>query len=728
MILYQQDWLRYPRASLHMDTTNTSFVDICYVLEDMGIKNNLWPLALHNPELASVDPFDESNLTLDMQSLIQEECFENPWYFFREIARIPIQGSMKPSVVKANRGNLALWWCYFNHVTTFLIQPRQTGKSVNIASLDRYLLNFGLVHSSIHALTKEDQLRRNDIERLKEYEEVLPSYLRKTTKKDPNNQEYIYLGALDNKYESHVPRMDEKGAYKVGRGFTSANIRIDEFAYISWLEATLTTILSTTNAAFVSARENHAHHGIILATTAGKKDERDGKFAYKILSSSFPFTDVIYDCENHDELKKMVLANSGNGFAINCTFSHRQLGVSDELHYENVMKAMITGEKADRDYFNIWTSGGRGSPLTADQLDTIRANQRENFIPEVDQKTKILTKWYVNLKTRDKLMEEGNIVVGIDTSSAAGKDEIAMQYIDLTTMELIGSSYVNSINLIEYGQYVFNVMMRFPKLVAIIERQSTGISLIDQLLSSFKMQGVNAFRRLYNSIVQDPDKYRDEMDELRTASKAELAELYVKYKTAFGFKTSGSGENARTLLYGNVLQETVRHAMDRINDVKTIDQILSLEVINNRVDHPKGLTDDGVIAWLLPMWLAMYGQNLHYYGIDTGALMQSTLVKKSQSEMSAKDLYQVKLRESLKAISEQLTMVKDHFVIMRLENEMKQIATQIVHEEGETFNITDFIRKTKENRKIDNSNNPKQNQSKSPFANRRVHDTAGFKY
>ena len=700
MVLFEEDWKLHPNAIFDLDTPNTSFVDMCYIFDDMKIRNNLWPLALHNPDLVGVDPFDVSNLTPELQTMITEECFENPWYYFREIARIPVQGSMKPSVVKANRGNLALWWCYFNHVTTFLIQPRQTGKSVNIRTLDRYLLNFGLVRSSIHALTKEDQLRRNDIESLKEYEEILPGYLRRSTKKDPNNQEYIYLGALENKYESHVPRNDEKGAYKVGRGFTSANIRIDEFAYISWLEASLTTILSTTNAAFISARENQAHHGIVLATTAGKKDERDGKYAYKILSNSFTFTDMIYDSKDHDDLKKMITAGSSNGFAINCTFSHRMLGVSDAQHYENIKKAMISGEDADRDYFNIWTSGGRGSPLHPDQLDTIRANQREDFVAEIDPKMRYLTKWYVSLKTRDELMEEGNIAVGIDTSEGGGKDEIAMQYIDLTTLEVIGSCFINLTNLIEYGTWLFDQLMRWPKLVAIIERKSTGVSLIDQLLRSFKLNGMNAFKRLYNSIVQDPERYKDEYEEVRRATKHNYADLYTRYKGAFGFKTAGTGDNARSLIFGSVFQETVRHAMDRINDIKTIDQILALEVINNRVDHPKGGHDDGVVAWLLPMWLVMYGQNLQYYGFDTSTLMSSTLVKKSGASMSAFDMKQVHLRQKLKEVTEQLINSKDHFVIQRLEDEVKNLAVQIVAEEGETFSITDFIKKTRENKRL----------------------------
>lgn len=701
MILYESDWSRYPNAIFDLNTSNRSFVDICYVLEDMGVRNNLWPLALHNPALSGIDPHDENNLTLEIKGMITEECFENPWYYVREVARIPVQGAMKPDIVKANRGNLALWWCYFNHITTFLIQPRQTGKSVTMATLDRYLLNFGLVHSSIHLLTKEDQLRRNDVERLKEYEEVLPVYLQRTNRKrDPNNQEYIYLSSVENKYETHVPRMDEKGAYKVGRGFTSANIRIDEFAYISWLEATLTTILSTTNAAFVSAKENNAHHGIVLATTAGKKDDRDGKYAYKILSNSFPFTDLLYDARDPDDLRKMVEANSTNGFAVNCTFSHRQLGVSDAQHYDNIKKAMISGEKADRDYFNIWTSGGSGSPLTAEQLDTIRNNQREDWVAEIDPKMRYLTKWYVSLKTRDALMAEGNIAVGIDTSEAQGKDEIAMQYVDLTTLEVIGTCYCNMTNIIEYALWLFDVLQRWPKLVAIIERKSTGSAVIDQLLLSFKLAGQNAFKRLFNRVVQDADRHKDVLEEIRRADKYTLADLYVRYKAYFGFNTSGSGENARSLLYGQVLQNAVRHSMDRINDIKTIDQILALEYQNGRVDHPKGGHDDGVVAWLLPNWLASFGSNLSYYGIDTGMIMNSTLAKKHENSMSFFELEQRKIRADIQDLITQLAQSKDHYLSMKLEGEIHALGTRVVESEGETYSVTDMIQKTKEAKRM----------------------------
>lgn len=702
MILFEGDWELYPTADIHLDTKNESFVDICYILGDMGIKNNLWPLALVDQDLKYIDPHQWDHLSLEEKTKINDECFVNPWYYFREVARVPVEGSLVPSQIRATRGHLALWWCYFTHVTTFLIMPRQCGKSVGMAALDRYLLNIGMVRSSIHLLTKQDDLRRNDVKRIKEFELVLPPYLQRHNKRtDPNNQENVSIAYNGNSYHTHVPRGDQEGAYKVGRGFTSANIRIDEFAYIPWIEPSLTTIISTTNAAFRSAEENNSHHGIILSTTAGKKDTRDGKFAYKILNDSFPFTDKIYDCANMADFKTMILAGSTNGYAINCTFSHRQVGLTDEQHHDNVKKAMISKEAADRDYFNVWTSGSLGSPLTADQLGAIRASQREKFHAEVDTNpsTRYLTKWYVSEKHREEILQDGNVALGVDTSNASGKDEIAMQYVDLNSLELLGTSYINMTNLIEFAIYVYRRLMQYPKLTLIMERQSSAPAILDKILSLFQSNGQNAFRRIFNRVVQEHVRFKEIYDDVRAGNKYVLADLYTTQKAAFGFVTGSTGEYSRSLLYGQVLQNAVRHSMDRVNDIKTIDQIMALEIINDRVDHPKGGHDDGVVAWLLPHWLAQFGNNLQFYGIDTSTLMSDTLVTKQSEIVTREDVEQQELRTELELLLEKLRGVKDPILSHRLTTEIRNVSSRIISKENETFSLTEMIKNVRENKR-----------------------------
>jgi hypothetical protein len=362
---------------------------------------------------------------------------------------------------------------------------------------------------------------------------------------------------------------------------------------------------------------------------------------------------------------------------------------------------MISKEAADRDYFNIWTSGGISSPLDPDQLDAIRESQRTKFYAEVNPNpsARYLTKWYVPPKDREEILHEGNVVLGVDTSDAQGRDDIALQYVDLTSLEVLGTSYINKTNLIEFGLYLYGQLMRYPKLTMIMERKSSGVAIMDQMIRLFQSNGQNAFRRMFNRIVQEADKYKNLYDDIRTGNKFVLQDLYATQKSVFGFTTAAIGEYSRSLLYSQVFQNTVRHSMDRIHDIKTIDQIMALEVKNDRVNHPAGGHDDGVIAWLLPNWLAQFGNNLHFYGIDVSSLMTNTLVSKHLNEQSVEDFEQIRLRAELDDLLAKLKGMRDPLLIHRLTGEIKNVTTRIVAKEDETFSMTEMIKNVRENRR-----------------------------
>ena len=129
MVLYIEDWKYYPAATVHWETENKSYLDLAAKYKLAGIQNNFFFLALHNPRLKNVDPYSE-NLTLAQKAMIGIECRQNPWYFFREVARAPAIAGVNPSKVQANRSTIALWWSFFNHITIILTQPRQTGNVV----------------------------------------------------------------------------------------------------------------------------------------------------------------------------------------------------------------------------------------------------------------------------------------------------------------------------------------------------------------------------------------------------------------------------------------------------------------------------------------------------------------------------------------------------------------------------------------------------------------------
>lgn len=247
MILFLEDWVREDNMSAIVDlkTSNRSFVRVAGLLRIMGIKNHTFMLSLYNPDLQGVDPYDE-NLTDEQKIMIITEIALNPWYFFREIARVPAAAGSNPVPFRANRANVALLWLAFNHITSYLIQPRQTGKTVSATELLGYFLNLASFNTKITVLTKDDKLRTKTAVGIKEVIELLPTYLQVLSKKDIKNTERITVKELGNELTISVAQKDKKAADNLGRGLTTAQVFIDEFAYFYNIDITLPIVLSAT--------------------------------------------------------------------------------------------------------------------------------------------------------------------------------------------------------------------------------------------------------------------------------------------------------------------------------------------------------------------------------------------------------------------------------------------------------------------------------------------------
>ena len=158
MILFKQDYARYPSAMIDTKTKNQSALNLVGLYRSMGIENCYFPLVLLQPELQGVDPYSKT-LTERQKTMVAQEIQHNPWYFFREIARVPAQAGMKPNQYRLNRANVALYFSFFNNVDFALIMPRQLGKSLGTDLLIVWLELFKLWNSKINMLTKDNGLR-----------------------------------------------------------------------------------------------------------------------------------------------------------------------------------------------------------------------------------------------------------------------------------------------------------------------------------------------------------------------------------------------------------------------------------------------------------------------------------------------------------------------------------------------------------------------------------------
>lgn len=670
-------------------------------LRAMGVENNAFFLALHNPEIQGIDPYSP-DLTVREMTLLGIECKQNPWYFFREIARAPALAGTQPSMVEFNRANISLWWGFFNHITYILTQPRQTGKSFCTDLLMTLLYNFYCNNTQINLLTKDDKLRTENIKRLKNIYEELPAYFNFKTREDASNTEEISLKAFGNTYITHVPQSSEKRAHNMGRGLTTPIFHIDEGPFCANIKVSMEAALPAMGAAIDAAVANGEPYGVILTTTAGKKDDKDGKYIYQYADDAARWSEKFYDVENEAELRKLICRNSRAGaYRVYGSFTHTQLGKTDAWLKSQLDRSNQTGDTANRDYFNIWTSGTQSSPIPTHILEKLNKNIVTEDHQNISPVGGYITRWYIPQNKVHEFMSTRKVIIGIDTSDASGSDDISFVMTDVETGGLVAIGTFNETNLITFAQWLVWFLCEYVNTVMIIERRSSGITIIDYLLLFLPQKGIDPFTRLFNWVVNDHYEHKDRYAEALLALRRRSEDLYVRAKKYFGFATSGSGETSRTELYSTTLQNAVRRCVDKIKDRSLTEQLTGLVTRNGRIDHDVGGHDDLVIGWLLCHWFLTSAKNLQHYGIDSSKII---LEHKPQEVLTASQSYfkmeQFKIRTRIEDIFTELTNEGDSFVCEKLERELRYLDSKIILEAGENFSVDAMINQAKEERKM----------------------------
>ena len=716
MVLFMEDWSRYPGSKPNYDTKNESYLKLAGTYYAMGVKNYAFMLALHDQSLKDVDPFSPFLTELEMVK-IAIECKINPWYYFREIAKVPARSGSDAVPLLANRGNIALYWCFFNHVMTYLVQIRQTGKSISTDVLDSYLLNIRCRGTTINLLTKDDALRSENIQRLKDIIDEMPFYLKQRSKKDLDNTELINISSLGNWYKAHLPQKAKKFALNTGRGMSSPIFRVDEGPFQANIEISLPAALAAGVAMRNKARANNEPYGTTLTTTAGKKDDPDGRYFYQQICAAAEWTEKFFDAKDATELEVMIRAVSRGlkekmrvgdevirgEFAVNITMNHRQLGYDDAWLLTALEETKSVGDAADRDFFNRWTSGSLSSPLSIQQMEIIRGSQKEPLYVE-DCKIgsfRVPCRWYIPKDSIDMYMAKNSSILSADTSDGAGGDDISLSLTDVKTGMLIASFNVNQVNLLAFSEWVCERwIIQCPNVTLIPERRSSAIALIDHLLLILPDRGIDPFKRIFNRIVNDPDENKTAYEEIKLPLSRRPHDIYVRYKKAFGWATSGGGMTSRSDLYSTTLISAARNCGHMVNDKTTIDQILSLETRNGRVDHAPGEHDDAVIGWLLGHWMLTKAKNLLHYGIQvTDILSRNRGGSENGGVITKEQREQIFYRDKIKELLGKLEQEQSEIISMKIENELRFYNSKLIIEENEVLSLDELISKTKETKK-----------------------------
>lgn len=708
MILFQEDYRHYPTAIIDYDTPNRSFVELAKLYRDKGIKNNVFHLVLINPALKGVDPHSK-HLTEEQKQAIALEIKINPWYFLREVLKAPARSGTHPPPIRANRSNISLWWCFLNHCQFFLIQPRQTGKSLNTDGIMVWLICFRCVNTEINLLTKDDGLRRTNIQRIKDLIEDLPEYLQLRTRLDANNGEEITVKALGNTYKTHVPQASPKRAINLGRGLSTAIFHSDEGPFCPNIKISIPAAFAAMGAAIEEAKANNAPYGTIFTTTAGKRDDKDGKYIFDLLQDAAVWDERYFDCKDAEDFERQVRNDSKadrkrhrNGvFRINATFSHRQLGYDDEWLAARIEEALAEGDDVNRDFMNVWTAGSEKSPFSPEVAEAISMSKTEPFCRSFSDIEGYVTNWYLEEEEVEHYLHNRPILLGCDASENIGKDETTLHFLDVSSLKTIGTAALNNTNVYLVAEHILQLLVKYPNITLVPEAKNMGVAIINYLVLKLPLFGIDPFRRIFNRVVQEKDDSEANQEAYEWISRHGTdANTINHYRSKFGYTTSSSGQYSRESLYGNTFKIALNRAKDWIYDETLADQLLTLTIRNGRIDHEVGGHDDMVVAWLLNFWLLVNGKHLSHYGIHHTSIMAEANAPKAMTvEQYHELLEQNEIRKRMIELYDELIHEEDEFVSMKIEQQLRLLNQRIILRDHETYSLDTLINQVKDRKR-----------------------------
>lgn len=272
---------------------------------------------------------------------------------------------------------------------------------------------------------------------------------------------------------------------------------------------------------------------------------------------------------------------------------------------------------------NIWADGGSESAIDKNIMKKINDSKVNDAYNDVSEYGYI-TRWY--LPSHEVISESiyrRKLVMGLDTSDAVGNDDIAMVIRDAITGEVVATGTYNETNTILFSKWIADWLIKYKNLTLVIERRSTGTSILDNLLLILPAKDIDPFKRIFNWVTDMANENKEYYEVINTPMDKRSRDVYTKYRKEFGYATSGSGKASRDNLYGTALNASTAYTAEVTRDPTLVYQISRLIRKNGRIDHRPGEHDDTVIAWLLGYWFLSKAKNKHHYGLSANTVLSA---------------------------------------------------------------------------------------------------------
>lgn len=595
-------------ARPHWKTKNKSFIRLYHDLKRMGIENNKFFLALYDQELATIDPYSPI-LPVDLQLRIFLECMINPWYYLREICRVPEDGSPIEigggTQYSIDRNNAACWYLYLNGIDQYQSKPRQRGKTVDCLARINYAYHFGALSSTSLFFNKDYQMAKMNLYRLKCQRDMLPKWMQMrtimlddgkidkgidniTTMKNPVTNNTITVMATANSKDAAV---------KLGRGATAALQYYDEFDFIPFNTEIIYAASFAYSRASENAAKNKSLYGRIFSSTPGDLDNRDGAAASEYIDKMLKWNDHMFDTPIN-ELKDQAAA-VGRNRVVYVEHSWKQLGCSQKWYEVQCGLVSFKQEIILREIDLQRIHGSNQSPFKRADIMYLINNKKEP-LERID-----MSKNLCPFLVYEKMNRSIPYICSIDPAEGLSGDNTGITFINPYTQLVAAELKSPYISPSQGVDLVCKFADRYcPKIMIVVENNRGR-----EYISRFQ-ESRYRFQLYYDDgkMNQKPVDYRDEYGNLRQQAME---------RQAYGFATYQN----RMQLFG-LLETLVEERKDILTAQYIVDDICGLiRKANGRVEAGPGKHDDNIMSYLIGMYVLLNTKYefLEQFGIRRGA-------------------------------------------------------------------------------------------------------------
>lgn len=588
---------------IHHNTKNKSFIDVCRKLKQNNVKKYYFPLILYDEDLLHIDPSSEDLTNLETSKILNE-VIRNPYYYFREICRVPVPGGL--TNFRLSIGNLAIIYTLINNLNLYIVLPRQQGKTMGILSVIHYFYRFTSEYTTALLFHKVYTDAKENLLRIKNLDEGMYEYLKIWDGKDDKiNTEEMFLSRRTNKIKAMPTAISEESADMLGRGHTAAIEYFDEFGFLRFNQVIYEAATFAQRTAAKYAKENNSPYSKIISTTPNNLDLDNGAYARQMLEDSAPMHFAIYDMDI-EEVREYI-----SNYRINflyVEYSYKELGHDDIWFKEQCIDCNWNMLKIKREVLLEWTKSSDTSIFTEEAIDRLYKNDMK----EVIGMKKILDMGYV-VNFLEVYRKDNVYGIGVDVAGGLSNENSAFVVECIKTKKCIAYFKSKTIELSVFNKLLVHVLtVIFPNSVVSVERSSISFQLIENLVKIPQIKS----RMVYHTSKDDTtvEDMGKKKFSFTSRTKANLG------KKKYGILTNSA---SRPVMIDELTKEVINNP-ERFNFKELIKEVANLEDRGGKVQHSTSTHDDLVFAWLMNDYASKF--NVSYKHI-VRRLTQNTIIE-----------------------------------------------------------------------------------------------------